>query len=74
MSDGVVEGQPVRNIAPGAVDVDRDGPGVVVGELTQPLDGDAGGVLLDVPDEINVPEAVRLLFSDNLLNRVDQFL
>jgi hypothetical protein len=72
--DGIVDREPIRNVATRAVDVDRDRPGAVVGQFPKPFNRGAGGVLLDVTDELNIPKAVRLLFSDNLFNRLYQFV
>ncbi len=70
----VVERQPVGDVAARTVDVQRDGFCTVVRQFAEPFDGCAGAVLLDVPDEINVAQAVRLLFADDLLDGVHQFV
>ena len=55
---GVVDGQAVGDVAAGAVDVERDRPVVVVGQLAQPLDAAARGVLLDVADQVDVAQPI----------------
>ena len=71
--DGVVNGQTVGDVAAGAIDVDRNRPRVVVGEFPETLDDRPRRVFLDVADEVDIPEAVRLLFSDDLFHRLYQF-
>ena len=61
VADGVVDGEAVGDVAAGAVDVERDRPVVVVGELAQALDADARGVFLDVADQIDVAQPVARL-------------
>ena len=51
----------VGDVAAGAVDVQRDGPLAVVGQLPQALDDAARAVLVDVPDQIDVAQPVGLL-------------
>ena len=74
MPDGVVDGQPIGDVAAGAVDVDRDRLAAVVGQFAQSLDDGPRGVFLDITDEVDVAQAIGLLFSDNLLDRVDQLV
>ena len=66
-ADGVVDGEPVGDVAAGAVDVERDRPAVVVGQLAEPLDDAARGVLLDVADEVDVAKTIRLLLAEDAL-------
>src|SRR5204863_7969180 len=64
--------QAVGDIAAGAVDVDRDRLAAVVGELAEPLDAGARGVLLDVANEIDVAELVALLLAELRPHGLDQ--
>ena len=50
----------VGDVAAGAVDVERDRPRVVVGQLTEPFDDAARRVLLDVADEVDVTKPIGL--------------
>ena len=52
--------QAVGDVAAGAVDVERDRPRVVVGQLAEPLDDAARRVLLDVADEVDVAKPIGL--------------
>ena len=72
LADGVVNGEAVGDVAAGAVDVQRDRPGVVVGELAQPLDDAARDVFLDVADEVDVAQPIGRFLPQDALDRVDQ--
>ena len=67
-----MDGEAVGDVAAGAVDVERDRPVVVVGELAQPLDADARGVFLDIADQIDVAQPVALFLAELRADGVDQ--
>ena len=68
----VVDGEAVGDVAAGAVDEERDRLVVVVGELAQPLDAGARGVLLDVADQVDVAQPVARLLAELRADRVDE--
>ena len=72
LADGVVNRQAVGDVAAGAVDVERDRAGVVVGQLAQAFDDAARRVFFDVADEIDIPQPVRLLLAQGCLQRIDE--
>ena len=57
---------------PCAVDVELDGFLAVAGELAQLLYDGARRVLLDVADEVDVPEGVRFSLRTEVLDGIDQ--
>src|SRR5437763_9349476 len=68
----VMQREAVGDVPAGAVDVEGDGLAVVVGELAQTLDRGFGAVLLDVPDEIDVAESIRLLLPERVADGIDE--
>ena len=58
VADDVVDGEAVGDVAAGAVDEERDRLVVLVGQLAQPLDAGARGVLLDVADQVDVAQPI----------------
>jgi hypothetical protein len=70
--DGVVNGEAVGHVAAGAVDEERDRLVVLVGELAQPLDAGARGVLLDVADQVDVADAIASLPPQLRAHGVDE--
>src|SRR5262245_1858888 len=72
LADGIVDREAVGDIAAGSVDVERDGPGVVVRKLAQALDDVASDVLFDVADEVDIAQAIRRFFSESAFYRVDE--
>src|SRR4051812_33462176 len=73
MANRVVERQPIRDVAPGAVDVDRDWLMSFVREFADSFDRLTSGIFLDVTDQINVTKSIGLLFFDKVPDRVDKF-
>ena len=73
MTNGVVNRQPIRDVASRTIDVHRDRLRTVVCQFAQPFDDDSRAVLLDIADEVDVPEPLGLLFSNDALDRVQQF-
>jgi hypothetical protein len=72
-SDGVVQRKPIGNVAAGTVDVQGDGFVAFVGKFPKSFDRLSGRILLDVADEVDVAEAIALLFADDSFDRVDEF-
>src|SRR5439155_5927642 len=69
---GIVDREPVRNVAAGAVDEQGDGPIVVACELAETLDAGARRVFLDIPDQVDVAEAITLFFPQLGAHRIDE--
>jgi hypothetical protein len=72
--DRIVDGQTIGDVAPRAVDVKRDGPSAVIGEFAKPLDDSASDVFLDVTDEVDIAQPVRLLPAHQSSDRLDEFV
>ena len=72
VADDVVDGEAVGDVAAGAVDEERDRLAVLVGELAQPLDAGARGVLLDVADQVDVADAIGCLLAQLRADRFDE--
>ena len=68
----VVDGEAVGDVAAGAVDVEADRPRVVVRELAQPLDAEAGGVFFDIADQIDVALPIALFLAELRADRIHQ--
>jgi hypothetical protein len=72
VANGVVNGEAVGDIPAGAVDEDGDRPVVLVGELTEPFDAAPCRILLDVADEINIPQPVRCFLAELRADGIDE--
>ena len=73
LADDVVDGQPVGDVPAGGIEVERDRPVAVVGQLAQPFDDRSRAVLVDVTDEVDFPQALGRLLAEHLLDGIDQF-
>ena len=64
--------RPSVTVAAGAVDVQSDRPVAVSGQLAKPFDAGARRILLDVADQIHVPQPLARLLAQLHANGVDQ--
>ena len=69
---GVVDREPVGDVAAGAVDEERHRPAVVVRQLAQAFDAGPRGVLFDVADQIDVAQPIAGLLAELGADGIDE--
>src|SRR5262245_20962692 len=64
--------EPVGDVSAGAVDVESNRSGVVVGQLAKALDHSACCIFFDVADEVDVAQTIGSLLTEDSPDSIDQ--